>query len=293
MHRSWTCLLALAGLAGCRFDGLGTHPLEASDGAIVIVDPSPPDSGADAAHTPDAEHAAPDATEVATSPDAGEPPAPPDGADDEPGDAPEVDATPESDLTAPDGEPDAEADAAAPEPDAAAPEPDAAAPDAPAPPDVDTAADGGENGTGCGGAAGCRSGFCVAGVCCDSACPGPCRACTAERTGVPDGTCAPVLAGKPGFGCAVQDPRTCGGDGMCDGAGACRLYPDGTVCGGICCNAGPGGPKPCTFVCRRGACDSSAPIPQQACPILQCCCEAAGAASCKPPGACLAPGCLL
>jgi hypothetical protein len=286
MNRSWTLLLALAGLTGCRFDGVGTRPVEGSDGAIMIIDPSPP--GNDAAGPADAsvDHPAPDATEVATSPDAGEPPATPDAADDEPGDAPEVDATPEPDLAAPDVEPDAE-------PDTAPPQPDAAPPDAPDPSDGDTAADGGENGTGCGGGAGCRSGFCVAGVCCDSACPGPCRACTAERTAVPDGICAPVLAGKPGFGCAVQDPRTCGGDGMCDGAGACRLYPDGTACGGICCNAGPGGRKPCTFVCRRGACDFSAPTPQEACPIQQCCCEAAGAASCKPAGACLAPGCLL
>jgi hypothetical protein len=222
------------------------------------------------------------------------------GVDDaEPGDGQErADTRPEGDLPADGGVPDHSPEALAPDaaPDAPAPLADALdmAPDAPAP-DVpaadaaerdaameaaplDTAPDGAATGASCTANAGCQSGFCVAGLCCDGACTGPCRACTAERTGQPDGTCAPVTAGKTDPGCAREEATTCGRDGTCDGSGACRRYPDGTVCGGVCCNSGPGGRKPCTFVCRAGACDTATPIPGTACQALNCCCATGGPA---------------
>jgi hypothetical protein len=38
----------------------------------------------------------------------------------------------------------------------------------------------------------CTTGHCAGGVCCESACDGPCQSCTAGTTGQPHGTCAPV-----------------------------------------------------------------------------------------------------
>jgi hypothetical protein len=86
---------------------------------------------------------------------------------------------------------------------------------------------------------GCQSGFCVDGVCCISACVQSCYACSQQETGQPDGTCQPVTAGEdPDNECARSEASTCGQDGACDGAGACRLWPAGTGCGApFCANA--------------------------------------------------------
>lgn len=90
----------------------------------------------------------------------------------------------------------------------------------------------------------CFEGPCVGGlnggVCCDSACTGACESCFQDQTGEPDGTCAPVVAGKrppvkihvESPGCMAQAPSTCGTTGFCDGAGACQFHPEGTLCGG-------------------------------------------------------------
>jgi hypothetical protein len=40
----------------------------------------------------------------------------------------------------------------------------------------------------------CSTNFCVDGVCCESACDAPCRACLGSLTGQPHGTCAPTTA---------------------------------------------------------------------------------------------------
>ncbi|MCC6213656.1 MAG: hypothetical protein IT376_02220 [Polyangiaceae bacterium] len=93
------------------------------------------------------------------------------------------------------------------------------------------------NGAACAGSSQCTSGNCVDGVCCDQACTGGCRACSAVAKGAgADGTCEPVLAGTdPDDDCSVEDPTSCQKDGQCDGAGACRLYGLGTVCGSATC----------------------------------------------------------
>ncbi len=68
-------------------------------------------------------------------------------------------------------------------------------------------------------------------VCCDMACSG-CNSCLQADTGMPDGTCAPVLVGHdPNHACMPLG-------GNCDGAGACA------------CSSGCGGP--CVAKCAPG-----------------------------------------
>lgn len=88
----------------------------------------------------------------------------------------------------------------------------------------------------------CAGNFCVDGVCCDKACAGSCEACSAAMKGSgSDGVCGNVAAGTdPRDKCAADStPDSCKADGMCDGAGACRVNaPKGTACGATTCTAG-------------------------------------------------------
>jgi len=85
-----------------------------------------------------------------------------------------------------------------------------------------------QNGTACLVAGDCGSGYCVDGVCCNTACTGTCNTCAATNS---LGTCKAADAGTdPRVECSASDPSTCGDDGTCDGAGACRKYVAGTVC---------------------------------------------------------------
>jgi hypothetical protein len=115
----------------------------------------------------------------------------------------------------------------------------------------------------------CQSGQCQQGVCCMSSCTGTCRSCALAGT---VGTCTLATAGTdPLNQCADAGANSCGTDGMCDAAGACRLYAAGTVCGGTMCAGStftsaplcngsgvcqPGTQSTCTpFVCgANGAC---------------------------------------
>lgn len=109
----------------------------------------------------------------------------------------------------------------------------------------------GSLGTTCTTGSGCQSGFCVDGVCCDTACTGLCMACSAAKKGQGgDGTCGPIGAGTdPDNECAAQAKSTCGQDGMCDGAGACGKWAQGTECLAAVC-AG-------TSVTTASQCDGS------------------------------------
>jgi len=93
------------------------------------------------------------------------------------------------------------------------------------------------NGESCVGADDCVSGSCTNRICCSSQCEGACMACD-----VPGklGTCSPVPAGATpsrSSDCTRTAVATCGLDGTCDGLGACRNHPDGTVCVAGACSA--------------------------------------------------------
>ncbi len=107
----------------------------------------------------------------------------------------------------------------------------------------------------------CGSGFCVDGVCCSSACNGTCQKCDVPGSA---GMCAPVPAGMPPAlesQCARQEASTCGLDGLCDGMGGCRKYPDNTPCGGGTCQGSTVvGAKACMGgTCTAGATTVCAP----------------------------------
>ena len=84
------------------------------------------------------------------------------------------------------------------------------------------------NGDACTSATACQSGFCVDGVCCESACTGACLYCASADS---KGKCVPAdLGTNPRNQCKDQGPTTCGTDGYCDGTGVCEKYPAGVAC---------------------------------------------------------------
>lgn len=125
----------------------------------------------------------------------------------------------------------------------------------------------------CSGDAACQTGHCVDGVCCESACDGLCAACSAEVKGSgQDGLCGSVAEGAdPRGDCEDDGAATCGHDGTCDGAGACRRYAVGTVCGGApsCAGAIQTNPDTCdaSGACQAGGATACAPY---VCGATQC-----------------------
>jgi len=118
-------------------------------------------------------------------------------------------------------------------------------------------------GTACVSPGECASGFCVDGFCCDTKCDGPCEACTATKKGSGvDGVCGSVAAGTdPRDKCPVDSgyPASCKADGMCDGAGACRVNaPSGVTCGASTCATTSSGAELSRSLCDGiGACVAS------------------------------------
>jgi hypothetical protein len=102
------------------------------------------------------------------------------------------------------------------------------------------------NGQACNSGAECSSGACVDGVCCDGACSGTCQACNVAGK---LGTCSPVPAGTRDTMCQQEAVKTCGLDGTCNGAGACRKYPAGTTCVSGTCSG--------NMLLGAGACDGN------------------------------------
>jgi hypothetical protein len=107
----------------------------------------------------------------------------------------------------------------------------------------------------------CQTGFCVDGVCCDTACSGRCEFCAQPNA---RGTCSQVRAGAPDPRAAagITDPArvcvdqgvgTCGTNGRCDGRGGCQRYDNGLTCRPARCETGPNaetGPS----ICMNGSC---------------------------------------
>lgn len=105
--------------------------------------------------------------------------------------------------------------------------------------------------------AGCESGFCVDGVCCNEACDGDCETC--KNLADDNGTCLPVAEGQP-------DADTCAANEVCSADGACKLAhgqpcSDGSACvagfcvDGVCCaEACSGTCEACNVAGNVGAC---------------------------------------
>ncbi|HVV17508.1 MAG TPA: hypothetical protein VHH90_09920 [Polyangia bacterium] len=163
-------------------------------------------------------------------------------------------------------------------------------------------------GAGCAASADCNSGICAQGTCCATNCDGICLSCALPGSA---GACTYVPAGQDPLGqCADNGAATCGTDGLCDGAGACRLYASGAVCGADHCTgqtetAGarcdgvgdcvPGAPQSCgPYTCSAaGSCKTSCASDADCAPGTTCqgtiCC-AAGACALAPLGAVCAAG---
>ncbi len=151
------------------------------------------------------------------------------------------------------------------------PAPDAD-PGPPASPAPDAGAELRESGAPCATAGDCRSNFCVDAVCCDGACTGTCQSCNQPTA---RGQCTPVPAGEdPRNVCPSDPPASCGREGSCDGAGACRLYPATAECqpggcesptveraAGLCDGKGacrPPTTRPCAgSTCQMGSCSTA------------------------------------
>jgi hypothetical protein len=145
----------------------------------------------------------------------------------------------------------------------------------------------------------CQSGHCADGVCCASACQGPCLSC--NQLGLA-GTCTPVAAGSadPRGLCSdsrAGNPSSCGASGACDGAGKCALYAAETICTPPACNGSsltkaatcdgggtcqPGGtqscnPYGCTGSHCNGTCAADADCaPGQSCDVTAMSCGLKG-----------------
>jgi hypothetical protein len=140
----------------------------------------------------------------------------------------------------------------------------------------------------CTSAASCGTGFCVDGFCCNEACTSPCFACSSAKKSLgTDGVCGPVAQGTdPDSECPLEPEASCGGTGFCNGAGACTLHPQGTVCtppacsgsvrnrGSTCTGSGQcvaRGVEDCTpYECAAGACRSTCTTDDQCGPAGYC-----------------------
>jgi len=92
-----------------------------------------------------------------------------------------------------------------------------------------------KKGESCDRTAQCASGLtCADGVCCNEACDGACKACSAldKESGDKSGECGPAKAGtNPRSKCVKSAASTCGASGLCGATGSCAIYAAGTPCG--------------------------------------------------------------
>src|SRR5262249_23761521 len=112
-------------------------------------------------------------------------------------------------------------------------------------------------GTTCSSGTQCASGFCVDGVCCNSACAGTCQACNLPSS---SGTCSAIPQG------GTDTNPSCSGAQACDGSGQCleavgQPCSAGTQCAGgycadgVCCGSACNGTcQTCSLPGSIGAC---------------------------------------
>lgn len=103
------------------------------------------------------------------------------------------------------------------------------------------------NGQACDTTEQCQSGFCVDGVCCESACTDTCFSCSKTSTDQADGVCAPSKQGTNPHNDCTSEIGSCAGD-TCDGSGACVVQQDGSVC------RPSAGPCDIEEICSSGVC---------------------------------------
>jgi hypothetical protein len=110
----------------------------------------------------------------------------------------------------------------------------------------------------------CASGFCTDGVCCNSACAGPCLSCALPGH---VGACTAVGVGTvdPHAACVDQGPASCGQDGTCDGQGGCSLYPAGVICAASSCSG--------TLWSGAGVCSGTGTCQRETRPCLPYACD--------------------
>jgi hypothetical protein len=164
---------------------------------------------------------------------------------------------------------------------------------------------GAANGAPCASAAGCNSGFCVDGVCCNSACSaGPCDACSIAAGAAVNGTCS-LLSGpvcSDGNACSQTDvcqAGVCVGSNpvVCPAADQCHLQGVCSPQTGVCSNPAKPNGSPCSDgsacsqndACQAGACVPGTPVmcaPLDSCHVAGVCDPATGACSspAKPDG---------
>ena len=110
----------------------------------------------------------------------------------------------------------------------------------------------------CQNAGECGSGFCVDGVCCNTACAGLCQRCNDPLS---KGLCVATSSG-------LDPDNECAGADACNGVGACAK-PQGAMCGQdieclgkvcedlTCCNAACAGPcRRCDIMGKQGTCSN-------------------------------------
>jgi hypothetical protein len=149
------------------------------------------------------------------------------------------------------------------------------------------------DGESCDNAAKCQSGYCVDGVCCNSACNGLCAACNVAGS---VGKCENIPAG--------QDPANeCGGTDVCNGMGGCTAVTTGLTNGaacsissqcssgfcvdGVCCNSACNGLcQVCNLTGNLGSC---AYIAANSDPSDECAGTGTCGGTCNGAGACQFP----
>lgn len=88
-----------------------------------------------------------------------------------------------------------------------------------------------EPGAPCAANTDCQTGYCVEGVCCDSACDGRCKSCLAsQNVQATSGVCGPVRLGRDPHQACPTSRSPCGTVGYCDGEGSCAFTSANTVC---------------------------------------------------------------